>query len=124
MQRLVTEIRNHLIEKAGFSNKGQKIILDESVTGKTTADELRKAGYNVRSVEEILGKKAHGVKGPTDEQIKMYAKVIGARVLTADRGRKGGGFGELGIEVPGKFQGHGPSIVRYLQSKGISPSSP
>lgn len=117
MQHLVTEIRNHLIEKAGFSNKGQKIILDESVTGKTTADELRKTGYNVRSVEEIMGKKAHGVKGQTDEQIKMYAEVIGARVLTADRGRKGGDLESLELRCLGSFRDTVPRLCAICKVK-------
>jgi hypothetical protein len=92
------------------SNKGVPIILDENLSAKGLAEALRAQGYNVRTVVEIFGQS--GIKDPV---IRQFAESVGARVLTADRGRQiGEGFGQLAINVSGRVGTSADSIARIL----------
>ncbi|WP_438006168.1 RHS repeat-associated core domain-containing protein [Sorangium sp. So ce321] len=94
----------------GFAEHGMPIILDENLAGRGVAEALRAGGYNVRSVVEIFGR--NGIKDPA---IRQYAESIGARVLTADRGRQiGEGFGQLAIPVSSRVGPDVPSLLRIL----------
>lgn len=85
------------------------LILDENLAGRGVAEALRAQGYNVRSTVEIFG------VGAKDPAIRSLAEAVGARVVTADRGRQfGQGFGELAIQVPGQVGQDVSSIVRLL----------
>lgn len=98
------------LQKAGFSGKGVPIILDENLAARGMADALRAQGYNVRSVAEVFGQ--NGVKDPA---IRQFAESVGARVLTADRGRQiGEGFGRLAIQVPGRVGTNAEAVARLL----------
>ena len=81
---------------AGFANKGQPIIVDNSLGAnpQKVAEVLRGQGVNARSVNEIFG------EDPKDPAIRALAENIGGRVVASDRGRDvGGGFGNLAIRV-------------------------
>ena len=67
------------------------------------------AGFNVRSVSEIFGKDPG-----TDIPINKLANILGARVLTRDRGRdSGGGFGSNAIPVDSRIRSI-DTIIRIL----------
>jgi hypothetical protein len=102
-------LRARALQQAGFSTRGAPLILDENLAGRGVADALRAQGYNVRSTIEIFG------AGAKDPAIRSLAETIGARVITADRGRQiGQGFGDLAIQVPGQVGHDVNSIVRLL----------
>lgn len=104
-----------LRKKAGFKPTGQCYLLDEGVKfGGNFADVLRSKGLNVRSVEEIFGKD----NDPGDPTILDLASNLGARVITADRGTKGGGFGKLAINIPGNVR-TASDALKILKSKGV-----
>lgn len=110
-QALVNTFSSRLAQQAGFGAQGRPIVLDENLSSRGAAEALRQAGYNVRSVQEIFG--TGGIK---DAQILQLAQQIGARVLTADRGRDvGGGFGSLAIAVDARATDVS-SLVRYLEN--------
>ncbi|GGJ57777.1 DUF5615 family PIN-like protein [Deinococcus roseus] len=93
-RELLYVLQAQLRKKAGFSDKGTPILIDENLTGSKLYNELVSRGYNVRSVEEVLG------VGTPDEDILKFAQSAGVRVLTRDRGRQlDGGFGSLAIQL-------------------------
>jgi RHS repeat-associated protein len=103
-------LRSRLLQQAGFAEKGAPIILDENLMGSGVVEELRTAGYNVRSIKEIFGKT--GIKDPV---IREFAEITGARVLTADRGKQlGEGFGKLAIQVDARVGKDVPTLLRIL----------
>ena len=78
------------------------------------AEELRAAGYNVRSVREIFGREAIGLPDP---EINSGAEQIDSRVLTHDKGEKlGTGFGQRAIRLDDRASST-PSILRLLKSE-------
>ncbi len=89
-QVLVLRLR----QSAGFSPQGKPYLIDQNLTvglsvsnaAKLMSD-LRGAGYNARSVQEIFG------KDPGDAVLRTFNAQIGAEPITRDRGRDiGGGF--------------------------------
>jgi hypothetical protein len=98
----------------GFSQEGRPIILDDNLSRTGLADELRAAGYNVRTVKEIFGREAHGLDDPP---INSVAEQIDGLVVTGDRGRDpGGGFGQRAVQIDQRALS-APSIIRALRSK-------
>ena len=98
----------------GFSPEGHAIILDDNMSRTGLADELRAAGFNVRTVREIFGRASNKLG---DEPINSVAEQIDAMVLTRDKGSDlGGGFGRRKIYVDGRVSST-PSIIRMLKSK-------
>lgn len=86
-------MRGLLAGKAGFTGSGPRYILDENMSPRI-AEQLRGLGFNVRSVPEM------GLSGTKDPELKQLAELLGARVITRDRGRQiDGGFGGLAVNV-------------------------
>uniref|UniRef100_UPI002795BF42 DUF5615 family PIN-like protein n=1 Tax=Nocardiopsis sp. CC223A TaxID=3044051 RepID=UPI002795BF42 len=81
-----------IAEKAGFSESGQRFIVDENMHP-GVASGMREAGYNARGVHEM------GITGASDPEINLMAGQINARVVTHDRGKLDGGFGSRAIQV-------------------------
>ena len=109
-KELLQILRAQALKKAGFAEKGIPIILDENIMGRGVAEALRSQGYNVRSIVEIFGK--GGIKDPV---IREFAESVGARVLTADRGRQlGEGFGKLAIPVDARIGTDVNTLSRIL----------
>ncbi len=107
---LVSTVAQVARKKAGFSNNGIPIILDRNLEAKGFADALRAKGFNVRSITEIFG------KDPGDVNIDKLAKMIGAKVLTRDRGRQlDGGFGNSAIQVDSRIRSI-EGLTRALKS--------
>ena len=103
-------LRARALQKAGFAETGMPIVLDENLMGKGVVEALRSQGYNIRSVAEIFGKT--GIKDPV---IREFAETVGARVLTADRGRQPGeGFGRLAIQVDARVGTSVNALSRIL----------
>jgi hypothetical protein len=102
-------LRARALQKAGFSDRGVPVILDENLAGRGVVEALRGQGFNVRSVEEIFG------LGTKDPVIREFAESVGARVLTADRGHQvGEGFGQAAIQVNGRVGSDVPTLTRIL----------
>ncbi|WP_052684780.1 DUF5615 family PIN-like protein [Lentzea aerocolonigenes] len=103
--------RDALAKRAGFTGKGEKIIVDQCMDDGLAAS-LRAAGYDARSVEEM------GMPGTTkDPDILRVAEQVDARVVTYDRGRQlDGGFGKRAIQINNKI--HAPEgILRIMRGK-------
>jgi hypothetical protein len=113
---LVDVFRARARQQGGFADSGTPIILDENMAGRGLAEALRARGFNVRDIKETFGET--GVKDP---KIREAAEVMGARVLTRDRGRQPGeGFGESGIQVDQRVGTDADALSRILsQTKGV-----
>ncbi|PSL53281.1 hypothetical protein B0I31_10971 [Saccharothrix carnea] len=86
-------LRQLIAKKAGFSGKGQRLIVDENMSP-SIAGFLRDHGYDARSVSEM------GLRGTKDDKLMQLAEQLGAKVVTRDRGRQmDGGFGTLAIQI-------------------------
>jgi hypothetical protein len=94
---LAYQMRAVAMKQAGFAADRMPLVLDEGFSH--LASGLRGLGFNVRSFTEVFGEGARGTK---DADILKFAEQIGAKVISADRGRDvGGGFGKNVIRMPG-----------------------
>jgi hypothetical protein len=110
---LTNTMREVVKMRAGFAKEGIPIIVDNSigVNPQKIANELRKQGFNARSVTEIFG------NDPGDANILKLAEAVKGRVLATDRGRNiGGGFGKQSIPVSGKIR-QTDTIVRIVKEE-------
>ncbi|HVQ94248.1 MAG TPA: DUF5615 family PIN-like protein [Mycobacteriales bacterium] len=104
-------MRDLLRRRGGFADHGAPVILDENLSARGFADALRARGFNLRSVEEVFGR-----RGILDPDINQYAEQIGARVLTMDRGRQlDGGFGRLAVQVDARAARSTQALARLLE---------
>jgi RHS repeat-associated protein len=105
-------LRARALSLAGFNkdSKSPRFILDVNLDkGGRMAEALRVAGFNIRSVREVFGNNA-----VADKKILELARLIGARVLTADRGRQGdGGFFEMAVQAGRARRAH--DLARILK---------
>ena len=111
LQELVSTTAQVARKKAGFTDDGIPIIIDNSIGTNPTklAAALRSRGINARSVGEIFG------KDPGDSAIKSLADTLGGRVIASDRGRDlAGGFGKATIKAPQQLKSV-DSFLRLLE---------
>ncbi|MGW2116114.1 DUF5615 family PIN-like protein [Streptomyces zhihengii] len=103
-------MRGLLAKKAGFTGNGQRIIVDENMSPRFAA-QLRDAGYDARSVQEM------GLRGTQDPELMRFAEQVGARVLTRDRGRQmDGGFSSRAVQIDRRITSI-DGILRVLGGK-------
>lgn len=79
---LLSALTSRVRQLAGFRNEGTPLILDENVMVKGLADALRAKGYNVRTVEEIFGRRLAQEAGVADAEIAKLARMLEGRVIT------------------------------------------
>ena len=111
--QLLSSLGQVVRQRAGFSNSGQAIILDENLTARGMVESLRAQGVNARSVQEIFGR-----GGIPDSTIYDLSRMINARVLTRDVGRQlDGGFFDRAIVVDRRVRT--PDGIMRILNEGL-----
>lgn len=77
-RELLGTLQAQLLKKAGFSDKGIPVLIDENLQGSRLYNDLLAKGYNVRTVQQVLG------NGTLDEDILKFAQSAGVRVLESE----------------------------------------
>jgi hypothetical protein len=113
LYRLINTLRAVLRQKAGFTETGVPIIVDNSlgINPNRVASALRARGFNAHSVTELFG------PDPGDLAIRQLANVLGGRVVASDRGRDlMGGFGRTTLRVHGRIRSV-DSVIRIVEGE-------